>query len=98
MADAVHNLNELFRAGRAGVLTDDITNLTGTAPRTFRQWAEHTPTPSSMTRRCTGRLPRLAPNRVCEPPRRSVGCRTSPVRGHHDRLSAVDYDLRAGDE
>jgi hypothetical protein len=23
------------------VLADDITNLTGTAPQTFRQWAEH---------------------------------------------------------
>jgi uncharacterized protein YbjT (DUF2867 family) len=41
MAGAVQNLNELFRAGRAGVLADDITNLTGLAPRTFREWAEH---------------------------------------------------------
>jgi uncharacterized protein YbjT (DUF2867 family) len=41
MAAAVQNLNELFRAGRAGVLADDITNLTSVAPRTFRQWAEH---------------------------------------------------------
>jgi uncharacterized protein YbjT (DUF2867 family) len=41
MAGAVQNLNELFRAGRAGVLADDITNLTGLAPRTFRLWAEH---------------------------------------------------------
>ena len=41
MAGAVQNLNELFRAGRAGVLSDDITNLTGVAPRTFREWAEH---------------------------------------------------------
>jgi uncharacterized protein YbjT (DUF2867 family) len=41
MAGAVQNLNELFRASRAGVLADDITNLTGRAPRTFRQWAEH---------------------------------------------------------
>jgi uncharacterized protein YbjT (DUF2867 family) len=41
MAGAVQNLNELFRAGRAGVLADDITNLTGVAPRTFREWAEH---------------------------------------------------------
>jgi uncharacterized protein YbjT (DUF2867 family) len=40
MAAAVQNLNELFRAGRAGVVTDDITNLTGIAPRTFRQWCE----------------------------------------------------------
>jgi uncharacterized protein YbjT (DUF2867 family) len=41
MAGAVQNLNELFRAGRAGVLADDIANLTGLAPRTFREWAEH---------------------------------------------------------
>jgi uncharacterized protein YbjT (DUF2867 family) len=40
MAGAVQNLNELFRAGRAGVISDDVTNLTGTAPRTFRQWCE----------------------------------------------------------
>ncbi|ARF82049.1 hypothetical protein B6264_27015 [Kitasatospora aureofaciens] len=40
MAAAVQNLNELFRAGRAGVISDDITNLTGVAPRTFRQWCE----------------------------------------------------------
>ncbi|WBP86316.1 NAD(P)H-binding protein [Kitasatospora cathayae] len=40
MAVAVQNLNELFRAGRAGVVSDDITNLTGIAPRTFRQWCE----------------------------------------------------------
>jgi hypothetical protein len=40
MAGAVQNLNELFRAGRAGVLADDITNLAGVAPRTFREWVE----------------------------------------------------------
>lgn len=40
MAGAVQNLNELFSAGRAGVLADDITNLTGIAPRTFRAWCE----------------------------------------------------------
>ena len=39
-AGAVQNLNELFRAGRAGVIAEDVTNLTGTAPRTFRQWCE----------------------------------------------------------
>lgn len=38
---AVQNLNEMFRVGRAGVVTDDIENLTGTAPRTFRTWCEH---------------------------------------------------------
>jgi uncharacterized protein YbjT (DUF2867 family) len=41
LAGAVQNLNELFRAGRAGVLADDITNLTGLTPRTFREWSEH---------------------------------------------------------
>jgi hypothetical protein len=41
MARAVQNLNELFRAGRAGVIADDITNLTGIAPRTFREWCAH---------------------------------------------------------
>ncbi|MBV8445805.1 MAG: NAD(P)H-binding protein [Candidatus Dormibacteraeota bacterium] len=41
MAGAVQDLNELFRASRAGVLSDDITNLTNAAPRTFREWAEH---------------------------------------------------------
>lgn len=40
MATAMQNLNELFRANRAAVLADDIENLTGTAPRTFRQWCE----------------------------------------------------------
>lgn len=39
-AAAVQNLNELFQAGRAGVLTDDIANITGVAPRNFRDWCE----------------------------------------------------------
>lgn len=39
-ADALRQLNELFRAGRAGVVTDDVENLTGTAPGTFRAWCE----------------------------------------------------------
>jgi uncharacterized protein YbjT (DUF2867 family) len=38
MAHAVQNLNELFRAGRAGVIADDIANLTGIPPRSFREW------------------------------------------------------------
>lgn len=41
LAAALQNLNELFAAHRAGVLTDDIENLTGVAPRTFRDWCEH---------------------------------------------------------
>ena len=40
LAGAMQNLNELFRAGRAGVIADDIENLTGVAPRTFRDWCE----------------------------------------------------------
>jgi uncharacterized protein YbjT (DUF2867 family) len=40
LAEAMKNLNELFRAGRAGVIADDIENLTGVAPRTFRDWCE----------------------------------------------------------
>jgi uncharacterized protein YbjT (DUF2867 family) len=39
-AEALRQLNELFRAGRAGVLADDIQNVTGTAPGTFRAWCE----------------------------------------------------------
>lgn len=39
-AAAMRNLNELFRAGRAGVIADDIENLTGVAPQTFRAWCE----------------------------------------------------------
>ena len=38
--EALRNLNELFRAGRAGVLADDVQNLTGIAPRSFRNWCE----------------------------------------------------------
>jgi uncharacterized protein YbjT (DUF2867 family) len=40
LAEAMQNLNELFRAGRAGVIADDIENLTGVGPRTFRDWCE----------------------------------------------------------
>jgi uncharacterized protein YbjT (DUF2867 family) len=40
LADAMENLNELFRAGRAGFVTDDVENITGIAPRTFRDWCE----------------------------------------------------------
>lgn len=39
-AHAVQDLNEMFRAGRAGFLSDDIENLTGTPGGTFRAWAE----------------------------------------------------------
>ena len=40
VAEAVQNLHELFRVGRAGVIADDIENLTGVAPGTFRHWCE----------------------------------------------------------
>ena len=40
LAEATQNLNEMFRVGRAGVIADDIENLTGVAPRTFRDWCE----------------------------------------------------------
>jgi hypothetical protein len=36
----MENLNELFRAGRAGLLTDDIENVTGIRPGTFHSWCE----------------------------------------------------------
>ena len=39
-AAALQNLNEAFRAGRAGVVTSDIENLTNVAPRTFREWCK----------------------------------------------------------
>jgi hypothetical protein len=40
LAEAMKNLNELFRAGRASVLADDIENLTGIAPGTFHHWSQ----------------------------------------------------------
>ncbi len=40
LAEALQNLHELFRAGRAGMIADDIENLTGVAPGTFRDWCE----------------------------------------------------------
>ena len=36
----IENLYAMFRTGRAGILTDDIRNLTGRAPGTFRAWCE----------------------------------------------------------
>ena len=39
-ANAVQDLNKMFRTGRAGVLSDDIENLTGLPPRTFRDWCQ----------------------------------------------------------
>ena len=40
LAEALQNLNELFRVGRAGVIADDIENVTGVVPGTFRTWCE----------------------------------------------------------
>jgi len=40
LAEAMKSLNELFRAGRAGVIADDIENLTGITPGSFRDWSE----------------------------------------------------------
>lgn len=37
-AGAVQNLNELFRAGRAGVVSHELENLTGSAGASFREW------------------------------------------------------------
>jgi uncharacterized protein YbjT (DUF2867 family) len=39
-AHLIERLNEVLRAGRAGFLTDDVENITGTAPGTFRAWCE----------------------------------------------------------
>lgn len=40
LAEAVQHLNEMFRARRVGQIADDIENLTGIAPATFRDWCE----------------------------------------------------------
>jgi uncharacterized protein YbjT (DUF2867 family) len=39
-AHLIERLNEALRAGRAGFVTDDVENITGTAPGTFRDWCE----------------------------------------------------------
>jgi uncharacterized protein YbjT (DUF2867 family) len=40
VAAATQDLNELFRSRRVGQIGDDIENVTGTAPATFREWSE----------------------------------------------------------
>jgi uncharacterized protein YbjT (DUF2867 family) len=40
VAKAVQDLNEMFRGRLVGQLADDIENLTGVAPATFRDWCE----------------------------------------------------------
>ena len=39
-AAALRNLQEMFRTSRSGVVTDDVENVTGVAPRSFRDWCE----------------------------------------------------------
>ena len=40
LAGAMQNLNEMFRARRVGQVANDVENLTGIAPATFRDWCE----------------------------------------------------------
>ncbi|WP_052423798.1 NAD(P)H-binding protein [Nonomuraea candida] len=40
LARTMRGLDELRRTGRAAVVAQDIANLTGTGPRTFREWCE----------------------------------------------------------
>ncbi len=40
LVPVIENLYTMFRTGRAGVLTDDIANVTGRRPGTFRAWCE----------------------------------------------------------
>jgi hypothetical protein len=39
-AHMMEGMNEVLRAGRTGFITDDVENITGTAPGTFRAWCE----------------------------------------------------------
>jgi hypothetical protein len=39
-AHLFERLNEVFRARRSVNITDDVENITGTAPATFRDWAQ----------------------------------------------------------
>jgi uncharacterized protein YbjT (DUF2867 family) len=39
-AQLMERLNEVFRARRSVNITDDVENITGTAPATFRDWCE----------------------------------------------------------
>lgn len=40
MAPVIENLYTMFRTGRAGVLTDDVQNITGRRPGAFHAWCE----------------------------------------------------------
>lgn len=44
MGPVIENLYTMFRAGRASVLTDDVRNITGQTPGTFRAWCERNAT------------------------------------------------------
>jgi hypothetical protein len=39
-AHLMERLNEVFRARRSVNITDDVENITGIAPATFRHWCE----------------------------------------------------------
>jgi uncharacterized protein YbjT (DUF2867 family) len=39
-AHLMERLNEVFRARRSVAITDDVENITGTAPATFRDWSQ----------------------------------------------------------
>jgi uncharacterized protein YbjT (DUF2867 family) len=39
-AHLIERMNEALRGGRSGFVTDDVENLTGTPPGTFRAWCE----------------------------------------------------------
>lgn len=39
-AHMMEGMNEVLRAGRTGFVTDDVENITGIAPGTFRAWCE----------------------------------------------------------
>jgi hypothetical protein len=39
-ARLMERLNEVFRARRSVAITDDVQNITGIAPATFRHWCQ----------------------------------------------------------
>jgi hypothetical protein len=80
IAGAMEALNELFRAGRAGSVTDDVQNLTGKALRTFRAWPSATPMPSvEAPLVLSGRGGRAEGG--CRPPFPAGGYLAGPGRG-----------------
>lgn len=84
-ADAVENLNELFRAGRCGFLTDDIENVTGVKPG-----------PSG--RGVSGTL-RTSPESRRQPLTASTSTRRSPTTGWSLESRALEIEeIRIGNE